>query len=97
MFLYTMANNDSAYHIFLELKEWTNTMIERHGHIIIAHANNEKQVVKAYKAALSKLQRCLSIKIKETKDMKDKTLKSEYKMLHHNIVVLNKHVRNELL
>ena len=92
---------EHKYQNFFEVKEWTNTMIARYGQVVIACVNNKTvandkviEIVKEYKSALTKLQRCLSNKIKETND---KQLKKEYKQLHQNIIVLNRNVRNTLL
>jgi hypothetical protein len=88
---------EHKYQNFFEVKEWTNTMIAKYGQVIIACANDKAEVieiVKEYKSALTKLQRCLSNKIKETND---KQLKKEYKQLHQNIIVLNRNLRSTLL
>lgn len=84
---------ESGLH-YWEIREWVNAMISRHGHIIIAYANNEHKTVKQYKSAMTKLQKTLSKHVKITTDRK---LKADLKELHLKVKMLNQHIRKELV
>ncbi len=89
-----VGTNDNSYEAFNDVKEWTNTLISRHGFMVIAHAENNKASVKQYKSALIKVQKLLYHRYRQTTD---RTLKADYKELHHKIKILNNHARQELV
>lgn len=85
---------DNSYQAFCDVKEWTHTVISRHGVMVIAHAENNKASIKQYKSTLSKLQKLLYHRYRVTTDI---TIKADYKDLHRKIKILNNHARQELI
>ncbi len=87
---------DNTYQSFIDIKEWTSTLISRHGHIIIAQATNpssSKKLVKDYKSQLNKLQKLFFRRKREATNIETK---NNYSELYIKVKTLHHHVRQEL-
>jgi hypothetical protein len=85
---------EDGHQLYWEIREWANTMISRHGHMVIAYVNNEHKTVKQYKSAMTKLQKTLS---KHVKNATDRKIKADLKELHLKVKILNQYIRRELV
>ncbi len=80
---------------FNDIKEWTKTVIERLGHIVIASAEGEKEKVKQYKKVVKNLRITLNSIVKQARAQKDITIKNEASLLLSKIKILETHIKKD--